>query len=730
MSSLTVRRVQQTLIVMRGAPSVLRVANKSSNTITVKPSGIRGPQGERGIQGAQGSRGEIGPAGPKGDPGDVTPTLQQLLADTRQAKSDAETALQTITASMNAVPTLTFDTPALVLSEQAGSTNVGLTVQRNGAYGDLRVLLGFAGTATNGTDYQSPPKSVTIPKSQNSTSFPLSIIDDAALEADEIISISASLSAYPFATATANIQIVDNDVYRPKAGDLVFGLSPYRTLGNGSTTVAYSPASGFLNETSDNFMTRQPEGWRTVYLNFGFNSADSAGPTALEVLPGNTNTIDYSVTFTGANGTGTRQQATFGGATSYTMANGGFAIEDSRPAFPGGFHRVSLTTPSGGKRPTGWNADTTFGEYRRRSSTTNLAAATSGTIPGSTPDNLRGYKPHGVLVPHDGATPSVLLIGDSITAQNDILPDARMLVGGIAKGLGSPVNGSFGLGNLGHHGAAMEDFMDVSTGSCRFSQRFALLKHIKDNLNGGRWPFTHIWSQGLRNDFSSFVSPTTPDEALVLMKQRALAWWTFLAQTFPGIPIIQSTISTRVTNAPGIDYTLLEPQEPRPFTAGVALEMWNEWLMTVPAPLAMSVDLRKGQRELRADSQFPGQAPVWARLDFAKSGGGRLSTPLLAGTPTSTIKIVASISPAVGSACYFEPGTSSSEIKGTISRVSNNGDGSFTCGLASPITLSFSHNDGAVFATAPSTDWTHPESVIHEIWAETVLSIKTKILSL
>ncbi|MDQ1229314.1 hypothetical protein [Sphingomonas sp. SORGH_AS_0879] len=133
----------------------------------------------------------------------------------------------------------------------------------------------------------------------------------------------------------------------PKAGDLVFGLSPYRTVGNSTTTLAYAPASGALNEVSDNFMTAQPAGHRFVYLNFGFNSADSGGPTALETPPGNSNTIDGSVTFTAANGGGTRVAGTFGGAASIVMPDGGFAIEDARPAFGGGWHRVSLTTPGG-----------------------------------------------------------------------------------------------------------------------------------------------------------------------------------------------------------------------------------------------------------------------------------------------------------------------------------------------------------------------------------------------
>ena len=516
----------------------------------------------------------------------------------------------------------------------------------------------------------------------------------------------------------------------PKAGDLVFGLSPYRTQGNSTTALAYVPASGALNEVSDNFMTAQPAGHRFVYLNVGFNSATASGATARETLPGNSNTIDGSVTFTQVNGAGTRVAGTFGGAASIIMPDGGYAIEDARPAFAGGFHRVSITTPSGGKRNTGWNADTTFGEYRRRGSAFASSNLASGQITGSAPDNLRGYKPHAVLVPHNGSTPSVLLIGDSITQQNDLRFDARQLVGGIIKALGDPTNGSFGIGNMGHHGASMEDFLDVTAGSLKFSQRYALLAAVRD-MNGGRWPMTHIWSQGLRNDFSGMTTAQTVEDQLAIMKARAQAWWDFLAKSFPGIPIIQSTVSARVTNDSATNYTTLDGQLPRPFTAGPALELFNEWMVqNTPAPLVLVVDLREPQRELRTDPNFGTPSPVWARLAFVKAGGGKLATALTAGTAVSTIKITASTAPAVGSAAYFEPGTSSVEMKGNISTVTDNGDGTFTLGLAAAITPSFSHAVGTVFMTAPSTDGTHPESVIHELWAALIRPLKPLIASL
>ncbi|WP_288413483.1 hypothetical protein [uncultured Sphingomonas sp.] len=515
--------------------------------------------------------------------------------------------------------------------------------------------------------------------------------------------------------------------FRPKTGDIVFGVSPYRTVGNSSTTVAYAPASGYVNDVADNFLTAQPEGWRTLFLNFGFNSVVSAGPTAREVLPGNANVIDYAVTFTAASGGGTRAQATFGGQTSVAIPDGGFALTDPRPAFPGGFERVSITTPAGGKRATGWTASTPFGEYRRRNSAAGVpAAASGGMIGGSAPDAARGWKPHATMRPHAG-TPSILLLGDSITQQNDFLPTTAMILGGIAKGLADPSNGGpFGVGNFGHHGASMEDFMDVTPGSLRFSQRYAVLAAIRD-MNGGRWPMTHIWSQGLRNDFSGIASPTTPEEAFALLKARADAWWAFLATTFPTIPIIQSTVTARVTNGASTNYASLEGQEPRPYTAGIALQWLNDYIMSRPAPLALAVDLRPAQQELRptTGSQYDG-APVWKRTAFTRAGGGTLVNALAAGTGVTQVTISAATAPIPGTILIFEPGTASMEMRGAIQSVSSNGT-THTVTLTASMSPTYAHAAGSAVASSPTSDGTHPEPAVHDEMAAIVAAVKPQI---
>ena len=60
MSDLTVQHVSQTLTVKRGEPTALRIRVKEQRTVSVKATGLRGPQGERG------DKGETGPMGPVG----------------------------------------------------------------------------------------------------------------------------------------------------------------------------------------------------------------------------------------------------------------------------------------------------------------------------------------------------------------------------------------------------------------------------------------------------------------------------------------------------------------------------------------------------------------------------------------------------------------------------------------------------------------------------------------
>lgn len=510
----------------------------------------------------------------------------------------------------------------------------------------------------------------------------------------------------------------------PTVGDAVFASAQFRTYGQ---SALFAPASGRLTEIMDLYVPAQPAGARVAFSNFSLESTTLAAGSPREVLPGNINTIDFAVFFTGANGTGTRQPLSFGGQVGAVMADGGFAVSDALPqAFAGGWLRVSITTPTGGSRMQGQNPSTVLaGESRRQYTGPQPALADGGAISGgSTITANTGYYPTAILAPKAAGSKSILLIGDSITQQDDqaIFMDARGMLGGIVRGLDSETGGRIGVGNFGHHGAQMIDFMDVTAGSRKFSQRFAILSYIKDTINGGRWPFDAIWSQGLRNDFSG-MTVIDPTDALAQFNARADGWWTWLAATFPAVPIIQSTVSARVTADTTTGYTTLEGQNPRTLNMGPALISFNDRIMTKPAPLSLAVDLRAQMEEVRV-----GIGPVVKRTDFTLAGGGTLVNAIAIGGSYAGVQISASVAPQIGTYLVLEPGTANFEQRAVITSVVPNGGNLYTISVGS--TAGKAHAAGAAMATANTSDGTHPSPVIQQAWATPVIGAKSAISAL
>ncbi|MEJ8630577.1 hypothetical protein P0F65_13400 [Sphingomonas sp. I4] len=300
-----------------------------------------------------------------------------------------------------------------------------------------------------------------------------------------------------------------------------------------------------------------------------------------------------------------------------------------------------------------------LGEYRRHLAAPNASYAAGGSIAsvGLTANSTNGYSPIAVLVPWS-RQPSVLEIGDSITQQDDLiqLASARGMVGGITRGLDDDgPTGRFGVGNFGHHGAQMADFMDLTDG--RFGLRYKLLAYIRNTLNGGQaWPFSAIWSQGLRNDYSAMSYPDGTDPAVAVsdMQARALGWWRFLAQTFPGVPIVQSTVTPRTADTTQAR-TSLTSQTGNGLTSQAALQTVNNWIMTQPAPLALAVDLRAAYQ---APDDGTG-VPKWKLTPLAAAGGGTLVAAVASGTDISGagIRIASSVMPQTGNYLVFEPGS-------------------------------------------------------------------------
>lgn len=512
-----------------------------------------------------------------------------------------------------------------------------------------------------------------------------------------------------------------------------FGASSFRTAGADLYRMQASDANR-LTELSDLYLPPQPAGWRVVFTNFGLDPNNRPAGTAREQKPGNTNALDYVVAFTAVNGGGTRVVLTFGGAGSTVMADGGFAITDAVPtAWPGGFLRTSISTAMGAARPRGFTSMGQLGEVRRHLAAPNATYAAGGSITsvGLTANTTNGYSPVAVLVPWS-RQPSVLELGDSITQQDDLpqLASARGVVGGITRGLDDDgPTGRFGVGNFGHHGAQMADFMDLSDG--RFGLRYKLLSYIRNTLNGGQvWPFSAIWSQGLRNDYSAMGYASTDTIASVTadMQSRATAWWGFLSQTFPGVPIIQSTITPRTVDNT-LARTTLASQTGNGLGSSQPLQAVNDWIMTRPMPLALAVDLRGAYQ---APDDGTG-IPKWKLTPMAAAGGGTLTTALAVGNDISNtgVRITTNVSPVTGNYLVFEPGAANMEVGPQVgTSIVNNNDGTYTVKAPSFYSIKKAHAVGTVVSTTNSSDGTHPGSGAQQAAAVPVIAAKPALTSL
>ncbi|WP_156477795.1 hypothetical protein [Sphingomonas sanguinis] len=512
----------------------------------------------------------------------------------------------------------------------------------------------------------------------------------------------------------------------------VFGPSAFKTVGAALYLMGAGDATR-LTELADVYLPPQPAGWRVVFVNFGLDSNTRAPGYARELFPGNVNTLDYVASFTGAGGTGTRTGLTFSGATSTVMSDGGFAISDPvATAFPGGFLRYSITTPGvGASRPRGLTSMSQFGELRRHLAAPDMSKAAGGAINGVgvTANTSNGYSPVAVLVPWS-RQPSVLEIGDSITQQDDItqLASARGMVGGITRGLDDDgVTGRFGVGNFGHHGAQMIDFMSLADG--RFGLRYRLLANIRNVINGGQvWPFSAIWSQGLRNDFSAMSYPNGTDPAVVVadMQARAATWWDFLAKSFPGVPIVQSTITPRTTDSTTAR-TSLAAQAGNGLPSQAPLQAVNNWIMTQPSPLALSVDLRPAYQ---APDDGTG-TPKWKLTAIAAAGGAPLATALAVGVDIGGVglRLTSPLAPVPGEYAVFEPGTANMEIGPQIgTSIVNNNDGSFTVKTAGSYTIKRAHAAGSIVSTTHCSDGTHPGSGAQQAASAPVIASKPALV--
>ncbi|WP_343527278.1 hypothetical protein [Sphingomonas sp.] len=140
--------------------------------------------------------------------------------------------------------------------------------------------------------------------------------------------IRIGLAALALLSGVATAQVVGAPTPVAFAGGasqrFVFGPSPWRFSVAGGF---FAPSSSQLNETVDHWLSPLPDGGWVIFANFALSTGSSASSAvARERTPGNANVIDWAVTFTQSGGGGTATPLTFfGGGSSATMADGGFA---------------------------------------------------------------------------------------------------------------------------------------------------------------------------------------------------------------------------------------------------------------------------------------------------------------------------------------------------------------------------------------------------------------------
>lgn len=494
----------------------------------------------------------------------------------------------------------------------------------------------------------------------------------------------------------------------PTGADLIFAHSPWRLPGQSSLL---SPSASQLTEVRDLWCPALAAGSRLVFVNWQKATTNGGGT----LTPSSSNTLDYVALFSGSAGSGYVRTLTFGGAKAATMAAGGFAISDPLPAdFAGGHLRLSISTPSGGQRPRGWttrlaNAPSHFsGEFGRVFASAQPALETAGAINsasgGANSATDGGYTPAFILTPA-GTTKSLLGLGDSrMWGQGEdqrIFADARGNLGAFERGLDSATNGRIAMGNFAVRGAR------AAALAVNFGSELALLRHIADTYNGGRWPFHGLLSAMLVNDFTT-LGDTATEEA---MWSALTDWAAWMAETFPGVPVMQATVATCIT--PTSDPTSYAGQTPRDLSCGALLETFNQRLVaTPPTGVALPLDLRAAQYVVQAG------VPKVPLTPFTAAGGATLATGIAAGYNLSGGVVIDCPNgpPAVGDYMVFDPGQANQDRPGSaISQVTLVSGTQYSIRTAVSVTTNaYAHAAGSVLRTSAYLDTTHWGSTLSE----------------
>jgi hypothetical protein len=293
--------------------------------------------------------------------------------------------------------------------------------------------------------------------------------------------------------------------------------------------------------------------------------------------------------------------------------------------------------------------------------------------------------------------------GDSIVHAADDT-DARGNSGYLPRSFDDPAGGRMSYGDVSVGGGSWRGTNDAALNGGKFGRRAAMLNAIAV-LNGGAWPFTHIVSQMGVNDASSVVSEADP---FLSWQSRFVAGWKMLQELFPGVPIVQTTLTPRNQTTAGYFWSDRDKVVWNVATDGPGVgaprQRINNWLASRPAPLHAVIDVRAAFYDMAGDRYLVPQ------------GRGVLAAAAAAGATSVTTDVA----PTIGEYFVVEAGGVGAENAYPITDVTGAGPYTVTLGSA----LAYAHAAGSAWALAATRDGTHPSPGRHTAAKAIVINAK------
>ena len=331
---------------------------------------------------------------------------------------------------------------------------------------------------------------MTIGAGQSSASFDISVTGDTAVEPDETIVITATLAAYPSATATKTITITNDDAAAAPSALLMgsrfnqMGYNGY--TGSDGTDTDSNSRIGNYNETGTS--VTQLRAYYANWMATATSEQDGYNPITVQ------GAVEYPA--------GTFTALTFAGASAVTIAVGGAsslaesdAVVLAQPIPAGALYwvRTWVTVAAGGRWPQGYLVNTALGEAFDFS--TGADKTTSGTITNATSSpTRRGYGPLAVKATAFVGAPvakAFAALGDSIIMGSGDVSDSAAVGHGNLGYFAKACAGHYPVINLGIAGTKLVDQQGAN-----LSRRLNLLSKIGITHVHGGWGINDSASAG------------------------------------------------------------------------------------------------------------------------------------------------------------------------------------------------------------------------------------------